>query len=380
MFEELFKTIQDIYGKEGTIPLHAPVLDESDKQSVLRAINSGFVSSVGKEVTEFEEKLANYTGSLKAVAVMNGTAALHLGLVLSGVKTGDLVITQALTFVATANAISYTGAEPVFLDSDFDTMGLSADALESFLRENAIFKTGYTVHKGTGKIIRACVPMHVFGHPVRINEIISICRDWNIRVVEDAAEALGSKVNGKQAGTFGEIGVLSFNGNKIITTGGGGALLFQNEKLAARAKHLSTTAKVPHAWSFNHDEIGFNYRMPNLNAALGCAQIDRLAEFLIKKKMVAQKYKDTLLSNENIFFIGSRKDTEPNFWLNTILVKNKAMRDLFLAESNTRGIGCRPVWELMTDLDIYSHCIKDDLKAAKELRDRIINLPSGVPS
>lgn len=379
MFESLIKEIQEIYKGSEAIILHAPVLGEADKQSMINVIESGFVSSVGKEVTLFEEKIAKYTGSAKAVAVVNGTAALHLGLLLSDVKRGDLVITQALTFIATANAISYIGAEPIFLDSDFDTMGLSPKALEDFLNLHATKKDNQAFHKATGKRISACVPMHVFGHPVRIKEILTICKSWGINVVEDAAESLGSKLDGQHTGTFAPIGILSFNGNKIITTGGGGALLFQDEKLAARAKHLSTTAKIPHPWAFYHDEVGFNYRMPNLNAALGCSQMERLDSFLSTKKAIAQKYAEALKDDKSLTFVEARKGTDPNYWLNAVLVPNLEIRDQLLKKTNELGIGCRPVWELMCDLKIFSGCIKDDLKVARQLQERIVNLPSGVP-
>lgn len=380
MFNQLIRTIREIYQGAGNIPLHAPVLNELDKSSVLKAIDSGFVSSVGKEVNEFEDKLAAYTGAKKAVAVMNGTAALHLGLILSDVRAGDLVITQALTFIATANAISYIGAKPVFIDSEFETLGLSPEALERFLNQHSEIINGQSFHIGSGKRISACVPMHVFGHPVRIREILSICNSRGIAVVEDAAEALGSKLDGQHLGTFAPVGVLSFNGNKIITTGGGGALLFNDAKLAARAKHLSTTAKIPHPWAFIHDEIGFNYRMPNLNAALGISQLERLNEFLKIKKVIAETYAERLSNHPEIIFFYGRKQSEPNFWLNTILVKDLATRDEFIKLSNEAGIACRPAWELLSDLNIFSDCLRDDLKVACELQHRIVNLPSGVPA
>lgn len=375
----IVRKIREIYKGAKEIPLHAPTLDESDKISVSNAIDSGFVSSIGKEVILFEEELAKFTVSPKVVAVVNGTAALHLALVVSGVKEQDLVITQALTFVATANAIKYAGAEPVFLDSDLDTLGLSPYALENFLQKNAIKQDGQSFHKLSGKRLSACVPMHVFGHPVRIEKILEICKEWGIAVIEDAAEALGSYVGDKHAGTFAPIGVLSFNGNKIITTGGGGALLFHDEQLAARAKHLSTTAKVPHTWTFNHDEIGFNYRMPNLNAALGCSQLKKLPKLLKIKKAITQQYLEFFMNSNEYKFFGGRDGTNPNFWLNAIMLENKENRDDFLKTANAEGVQCRPAWELMSDIAVYSHCIKDELKNARYLADRLVNLPSGVP-
>lgn len=379
MFNDLISEIRKLYNGAASIPLHSPVFSKEDKNSVLAAIESGFVSSVGKEVNLFEEELAQFTNCKKAVAVMNGTAALHLGLVISDVKPGDLVITQALTFIATANAIKYTGADPVFLDSDLDTLGLSPTALSNFLETSAEKKNGKAFHKASGKRISACVPMHVFGNPVRIDEIISICNDWGIEVIEDAAEALGSYVDNRHAGTIARVGILSFNGNKVITTGGGGALLFNDEKLAAKAKHLSTTAKVPHSWAFFHDEIGYNYRMPNLNAALGCSQLRQLPEFLKSKKTVAEHYRKFFSTYSEFEFFEERAGTISNHWLNAVLLKDRRMRDDFLKMATDFGVGCRPVWELMADLDIYRNCLRDDLKNARELADRLVNLPSGVP-
>lgn len=378
MFNKVLSEIRDIYKGGEFIPLHAPVLDDEDKSFVMKVIESGFVSSVGKEVTQFEDELASFTNAKKAVAVVNGTAALHLALLLSGVKQNELVITQALTFIATANAIKYSGAEPVFLDSDMDTMGLSATALTKFLNDHAVKNDGVVFHKESGRRIAACIPMHVFGHPVRIDEIITICLEWGIPVVEDAAEALGSFVGNRHAGTIAPIGVLSFNGNKIITTGGGGALLFQDEKLAAYAKHLSTTAKKPHAWEFQHDELGYNYRMPNLNAALGCAQMKRLFHFLEVKKSIARRY-EKFFSSTRYEFVKEREGTISNHWLNAIKMKDRSERDAFLKEANDAGIGCRPVWELMSEVPMYFHCYRDELKNARELADRLVNLPSGVP-
>lgn len=378
MFDKVIECIRSIYGK-GDIPLHAPVLNEEDKKGVIEAIECGFVSSVGPHVTKFEEDLARFTGAKKAVAVMNGTAALHLAMIVSGVKKDDLVITQGLTFIATANAIQYIGATPVFLDSDPETLGLSHVALKNFLEKEAVKKEGHAFHKSTGKKISACVPMHVFGHPVRLEEIMSICSDWGIAVIEDAAEALGSWIGNKHAGTIAPIGVLSFNGNKIITTGGGGALLFRDETLAAKAKHLSTTAKVPHKWEFHHDAIGFNYRLPNLNAALGCAQLRRLPEFLKVKKEIAEKYETFFANYPEVKFITARKGTTPNWWLNAILVSDRKRRDEWLTNLNKAGLMSRPVWELMTDLDIYKDCPHDNLEVARSIADRLINIPSGVP-
>jgi perosamine synthetase len=378
MFDKLIAHIRGIYG-EGTIPLHAPVLGAEDRAGVMEAFDCGFVSSVGPHVTKFEEDLARFTGATKAVAVVNGTAGLHLAMVIAGVKTNDLVITQALTFVATANAISYTGAKPVFLDSDKDTMGLSPVALESFLKAHAEKRDGKAFEGKSGKRFAACVPMHVFGHPVRMNEIVSVCEEWGIPVIEDAAEALGSTYEGKACGTLADIGVLSFNGNKIVTTGGGGALLFRDEATALKAKHLSTTSKVPHAWEFHHDEVGYNYRLPNLNAALGCAQMKRLPDFLTLKRTIAQSYRDFFESNAEIKFVDELKNTTSNWWLIAVLLSDRSARDQFLKELNAAGIMSRPAWNLMTDLPMYADCMNDGALNARWLVDRLVNLPSGVP-
>lgn len=378
MFEKIISAIRSIYG-EGQVPLHAPVLDDEDRKGVLEAIDSGFVSSVGPHVTKFEEELCKFTGATKAVAVMNGTAALHLALVVSGVKRDEYVITQGLTFIATANAISYIGATPVFIDSDEETLGMSPKALSSFLNTHAVRKDGECFHKETGKRFAACVPMHVFGHPVRLKEILEICRDWGIPVIEDAAESLGSMIGDQHCGTIAPIGVLSFNGNKIITTGGGGALLFRDEALALRAKHLSTTAKVPHKWEFFHDEVGYNYRLPNLNAALGCAQLKRLPEFLKTKRAIARKYETLFADLPELKFISEREGTTSNYWLNAVLVSDRTARNEWLEKLNAAGLMSRPVWELMTDLPMYRHCPQDSLKVARSLADRIVNIPSGVP-
>ena len=378
MFEKIIEGIRSIYGR-GDIPLHAPVLNDEDRKGVLEAIDCGFVSSVGPHVTKFEEELCKYTGATKAVAVMNGTAALHLALVVSGVKRDDYVLTQGLTFIATANAISYIGASPAFIDSDEDTLGLSPKALSDFLKKNAIKKDGHAVHNVDGRRFSACVPMHVFGHPVRLEEILSICEEWGIAVIEDAAESLGSKIGDRHTGTIAPVGVLSFNGNKVITTGGGGAILFRDERLAARAKHLSTTAKVPHKWEFYHDETGFNYRMPNLNAALGCAQMKRLPQFIETKRGIAALYAKLFKGVEGVTFVSERAGTTSNYWLNTIIVKDKATRDQWLEKLNASGVMSRPVWELMTELPMYRSCPHDSLTVARSLADRIVNIPSGVP-
>lgn len=396
-FKEIVQFIRELYNQpEGIIPLHAPVFNGNEKKYLNECIDTTFVSSVGKFVDQFEIEMAKYTGSKKAVACVNGTSALHLALKLVGVQPGDEVITQPLTFIATANAITYCGAEPVFLDVDIDTMGLSPHALKSWLEKNVILKnaehstlyalhstltaepsTLYPYNKLTGKRISASVPMHTFGHPCRIDEIIEICNKYNIPVIEDAAESLGSFYKGQHTGTFGKVGVLSFNGNKILTTGGGGMLLFQDKELAKHAKHLTTQAKVPHLWEFVHDETGYNYRMPNINAALGLAQLELLNDYLSSKKSIAAKY-EQFFRSLNVFYMVQPDGTSPNFWLNAILMENKAERDEFLDYSNRLGVMARPAWQLMNKLQMFKQCQIDELKNVNELRNKLVNLPSSA--
>lgn len=360
MYKKEVEFIREIYGTKDFTVLHEPFFNDMEKQLVVECIESTFVSSVGKFVTEFEEKIADFCGVKRAVACVNGTSALHLALVMVGVKPGDKVITQPLTFIATANAISYCGAEPVFVDVDKDTMGLSSEKLEEYLKKD--------------NAIKAVVPMHTFGHPCRIDEIKQICVKYNVKLIEDCAESLGSYYKGLHTGNFGEIGILSFNGNKIITTGGGGMLLFNDEKLADRAKHLTTQAKVPHQWEFCHDAIGYNYRMPNLNAALGIAQLEKLPMFLKKKRELAQKYKDFFGAK----FVDEPKDSKSNFWLNAILLEGQKERDEFLTYTNDNNIMTRPAWRLMNKLEMFKNFKCGDLSNATWLEDRLINIPSGV--
>jgi perosamine synthetase len=335
------------------------------------------VSSVGKFVDKFEEKIAEYTGSKYAIATTNGTSALHISLLLSGVKEGDEIITQPLTFIATCNAISYCGAKPIFVDVDKETMGLSPNALREFLEENTILENNQCVNKTTKKIIKACVPMHTFGHPCRIDLIKDICREFKIALVEDAAESLGSYYKGKHTGTFGAMGVMSFNGNKIITAGGGGCIVTDDEKLAKQAKHLTTTAKIPHKWEYNHDAIGYNYRMPNLNAALLVAQLEGLDCFLENKRELAQNYK-TFFSDQGIKFVLEPKNSNSNYWLNAIILKNREERDLFLEETNSNGVMTRPIWTLMSNIEMFNDAQCGNLKNSLWLEDRVVNIPSSV--
>ena len=382
-FSIIVEFIRKLYNEpKGFIPLHAPVFDGNEKQYLNECIDSTFVSSVGKFVDRFEEEMAKYTGSAKAVACVNGTNALHLALLLAGVEKDDEVITQPLTFIATANAIGYTGAKPIFIDVDIDTMGLSPESLLSFLKNNVELdeKSNRAINKKTKKRISACVPMHTFGHPCRIDEIVAICNDYNIPVVEDAAESLGSFFKGQHTGTFGEIGILSFNGNKTITTGGGGMLLFKDEDLAQKAKHLSTQAKVPHPWEFEHNHIGYNYRMPNVNAAIGLAQLEQLPNFLKSKLRTAKAYKEFFENHKelNISFVSEPKDSNANYWLNCVLLKDKEQRDGFLKHLNENGVMTRPAWKLMNDLEMFRDCETSDLTNATLLAERLVNIPSSV--
>jgi len=378
MFNEVSSFIKSLYGADHFIPLHEPRFVGNEKKYVGDCIDSTFVSSVGKYVDLFEKMLCEITGSPHAVAVMNGTAALHMSLILADVKKDDEVLTQALTFVATANAISYTGAEPIFLDSDADNLGLSPNDLQDFLQKNAELKSdGFCYNKKTGKRIKACVPMHVFGHPVKLDEILSICKEYNIFVIEDAAESIGSYYKKKHTGTIASIGVLSFNGNKTVTAGGGGAILIQDSELAKRAKYLTTTAKVPHKWEFFHDEIGYNYRMPNLNAALICAQLESLETFVKNKRQTANLYREFFASTD-FKFIDEPKDSESSFWLNAIQLKDVQQRDEFLEELNANNVMTRPLWKLMPDLPAFKKFQKTDLKNAIHYEQTIVNIPSSV--
>ncbi|MEO8994598.1 MAG: LegC family aminotransferase [Rhodanobacter sp.] len=373
----MLEFVRSIYG-DGFIPLHRPVFEGNEKQYLIDCIDSNFVSSVGKRVVEFEQKVAAFTGAKHAVATVNGTAALHAALQLAGVERGDEVITQALTFIATCNALSYTGARPVFVDVDRDTMGMSADALRKFLTTGVERRNGQVFNKTTGKRLAACLPMHTFGHPCRIDEIVALCDDYGIPVVEDAAESLGSYRNGRHTGTFGKLATLSFNGNKVITTGGGGMILTDDDELAVKAKHLTTTAKIPHPYEFVHDMIAYNYRLPNLNAALGCAQMEKLPEFLTIKADVARRYAE-FFAEQGIAYAAAPKDTVSNYWLNAIVLDSLEQRDEFLKYANSKDVMCRPIWRLMTRQEMYADCQNDGLSNSRWLEERVVNLPSSVP-
>jgi putative aminotransferase len=375
---ETISFIRDLYGeKEAFIPLHAPTFKGNEKKYLEECIDTTFVSSVGKFVDLFEERVATYTGAKHAVVCVNGTNALHIALKLSGVEAGDEVITQPLTFIATTNAIVYAGAVPVFIDVDKDTMGLSPTSLEQFLKTHTELRGNECYHKETGRRIKACLPMHTFGHACHIEEIIAICEQYHIEVVEDAAEAMGSYYKGKHLGTFAKIGGISFNGNKTITTGGGGMILTNDESIGKHAKHLTTQAKVPHAWEFVHDEIGYNYRMPNINAALGVAQLEQLDGFLANKRATAEAYK-AYFKKQSITFFAERECEKCNYWLNAIILNNKEERDTFLTETNAKGVMSRPIWQLMNRLPMFKDCPKTDLSNAEWLEARVVNIPSGV--
>lgn len=369
--------IKETFKTQEFIPLHEPRFIGNEKKYLNDCIDSTFVSSVGKYVDIFEKEFAKTVGSKFAVATVNGTAALHISLLLADVKKDDEVITQPLTFIATCNAISYIGAKPIFIDVDLDTMGLSPKSLKNFLEKNCEVIDDKCINKTTNKQIKACVPMHTFGHPCKIDEIKEICDSWNITLVEDAAESLGSYYKNKHTGTFGKIGAFSFNGNKIITSGGGGVIVTDDEVLAKRAKHITTTAKIPHRYEYVHDEIGYNYRLPNINAALLVAQLEQLERFLVSKRKLAKIYNE-FFSLNSIKFIKEPENSISNYWLQAVLLHDLNQRDKFLEFTNKNGVMTRPIWKLMNELDMFKDCQKDDLKNAKYLEERVVNIPSSV--
>ncbi|WP_068808878.1 LegC family aminotransferase [Thauera phenolivorans] len=377
MFESLVRFVREQYRTNEFIPLHAPVFAGHERQYVSDTIESTFVSSVGAYVDRFERDIATYTTSPRAVATVNGTAALHIALQLAGVRTGELVITQPLTFVATCNAIAYCNAEPVFVDVDRHTLGLSPKALAAWLEEHAhLGDDGLCRTKMDGRVVRACVPMHTFGHPADLDGLVAVCSAWKLALVEDAAESLGSLYKGQHTGTFGLLGTLSFNGNKIITTGGGGMIL-SGEALATRAKHLTTTAKKPHPFEYVHDELGYNYRLPNLNAALGCAQLEQLEEFVANKRELAARYAEHLKGSD-LQFVSEPPECRSNYWLNAVVCEDREQRDALLKASNAQGVMTRPIWALMNHLSMYASSLKGELANAEWLEARVVNLPSSV--
>lgn len=370
--------IKEVFGNQEFTPLAIPVFAGNEKKYLEECIDTTFVSSVGKFVDRFEKDMAEYAGCKKAVVCVSGTNALHMSMMLVGVERNDEVLTQALTFIATCNAISYIGAHPVFIDVDKSTMGLSPDALKEWLVKNTEIKNGQCYNKNSGRRVKACVPMHTFGHPVRIEEIANLCEEYNIEMVEDAAESIGSLYKGKHTGTFGKVGAISFNGNKTITTGGGGMMLFNDEELAAHAKHLTTQAKVPHRWEFRHDYVGYNYRMPNINAALGCAQLENLDKFVASKRQLALEYAEYFKNVEDIQFFTEPKDTFSNYWLQAVILKDRQAQLEFLQQTNDSGVMTRPIWELMNRLPMFEYCENDGLKNTIWFADRVVNIPSSV--
>ena len=377
-YKQIVDFIRDLYGTSDFVPLAVPKFIGNEKKYLNECIDTTFVSSVGKFVDRFEEEMAHYTGAKRAVVCVSGTNALHMALMLVGVERDDEVLTQALTFIATCNALSYIGAHPVFLDVDVETMGLSPDAVKEWLVKNAEIRNGQCYNKRTGRRVKACVPMHTFGHPVRLDELVAVCEEYHIEIVEDAAESIGSLYKGKHTGTFGKIGALSFNGNKTITTGGGGMLLFNDEELGAYAKHLTTQAKIPHRWEFRHDHIGYNYRMPNINAALGCAQLEHIEEYVEDKRATAAAYRDYFSRMDGIEFFVEPENTRSNYWLNAVLLPNREEQQAFLQYTNDNGIMTRPIWELMNRLPMFENCETDHLTNTQMFADRVVNIPSSV--
>ena len=369
--------VKRTYKTDSFIPLHEPRFTGNEKKYLNECIDSTFVSSVGQFVDDFESQIASYTGAKYAIATSNGTSALHISLLLANVMENDEVITQPLTFVATCNAISYCGAKPVFVDINKDTMGLCPSALQEFLEKNVSVKNQQCINNKTEKIIKACVPMHTFGHPCQIDEIKDICDRYHIALIEDAAESLGSFYKDQHTGTFGQLGVMSFNGNKIITAGGGGCIVTNDEVLAKKAKHLTTTAKVPHKWEYTHNMIGYNYRMPNLNAALLVAQLENLKDFLLKKRELATSYAN-FFNDMDYVFVQEPINSQSNYWLNAIILKDKQQRDLFLDETNSEGVMTRPIWTLMNKLPMFKESQCGDLSNADWLEQRVVNIPSSV--
>lgn len=379
-YSDFVEKIRQIFGEfSDTIILHDPRFIGNERKYLMDAIDSNFVSSVGEYVGKFEQAVAEYTGAKFAVAAVNGTSALHISLLLAGVKRDEEVITQPVSFVATCNAIAYTGAHPVFVDVSRRTMGICPEKLEAFLRENATrHPDGWTYNNKTGRRFAAVVPMHTFGHPCEIDRIADVCRCYNIPLVEDAAESIGSLYKGKHTGLFGKLGTLSFNGNKVITTGGGGMILTDNEELAKLAKHITTTAKVPHRWEYRHDYTAYNYRLTNLAAALGCGQIEQLDFFIQEKRKLVEAYKAYFADKDEVTFFTEPEHCFSNYWLNAVILKDRVARDAFLQYTNDHGVMTRPIWILNNKLDMYRGCQCGDLSNAEWLEDRVVNIPSSV--
>lgn len=376
MQTQLIKLVRDIYSTNEFIPLHAPTFAGNEQAYLAETITSTFVSSVGKFVDEFEQKIQDFTHTTRAIATVNGTAALHSALHLASVKAGDLVLTQALTFVATCNALHHMGAKPVFIDIEPKAFGLCPKATSVWLSENAVLDVdGHCRHKESGAAIKAIMPMHTFGHPVQIDELLLVCQEWNLTLIEDAAESLGSYYKNQHTGTLGRFGALSFNGNKVITTGGGGMLLCREQDDGVRAKHITTTAKTPHPYEFYHDEAGFNYRMPNLNAALGCAQMEQLEAKLASKRVIAERYAD-FFEGSDYLFVKEPEYARSNYWLNAIVCPDLKTRNALLEITNAQGVMTRPVWQLMHRLPMFANALRGDLIHSEYAEARLVNLPS----
>lgn len=375
MIKQLVPFIKDLYQTNDFIPLHAPTFSGNEKEYVSETINSTFVSSVGKFVDDFEKQIENFTGTAKAVATVNGTAALNASLYMAGVRHGDIVITQALTFVATCNAVHHMGAESAFVDVSPVSLGLCPKALAAFLEQYAVATDLGPIHKETKQRFQAVVPMHTFGHPVELNELIEVCKEWKIALVEDAAESLGSFYRGQHTGTFGDFGAISFNGNKIITTGGGGMVLCKTLDSGKHTKHITTTAKVPHPYEFFHDEAGFNYRMPNLNAALGCAQMENLQNFIDNKRQLAHMYLD-FFKGTDFEFVTEPDYAKSNYWLNAVICPSLKEREKLLKQTNAEGVMTRPIWQLMHRLPMFKNAIAGNLSQSEFIEARLVNIPS----
>lgn len=378
--ESLLDALRQVLPAAEKYPLHEPLFCGNENQYVRECIDTGWVSSVGKFVDRFETDLAEYTGVKRAVAVVNGTAALHVCLILSDVQRNDEVLVPAVTFIATANAVTYCGAVPHFVDSSYETLGIDPYILEAYLQDVSELRGNDCYNKKTGRRIRAAVPMHTFGHPVDMDKMIAVCEKYHLVLIEDAAESVGSFYKGRHTGNFGRISAMSFNGNKTITTGGGGAVLTNDKELGKLAKHITTQAKLPHRWAYVHDRIGYNYRMPNINAALGCAQLEELPGFVEQKRCLAAKYREALGGVPGVKFFVEPEFAKSNYWLNAILLDKDAAdkRDEVLAALNDAGIGSRPIWEMIYTMPMFADCPRMDCKIAADIGRRLINLPSSV--
>ncbi|MCC7501234.1 MAG: LegC family aminotransferase [Flavobacteriales bacterium] len=367
--------IRELYGTTGFVPLHAPVFVGNEKAYLAECIDTTFVSYVGKFVERFEKAVMDYTGAKHAVACSSGTAALHMALHVGGVKPGDLVLMPALTFVATANAVRYCQADPLFIDTDRTTLGFDMAQLADYLRTGTERRNDGVYDKATQRRLGACLPVHLFGHVSRLDELVALCAEHDVTLIEDSAEAMGSFFQGRHAGTFGHVGVLSFNGNKTITTGGGGMVITDDEAVAERIRHITTTAKVAHRWEFFHDELGYNYRLTNLNAAIGVAQMEQLDRYITSKRAIAARYAE-FFGNGSAQHFAEPADCQSNYWLNVILLADRTERDAFLAYTNDNGVMTRPAWTLMSKLPMYSQCPALSLEGAQWLEDRLVNIPS----